>query len=103
MRAPNRFASLLFAISLASVLGCDSTVKEAATGKDLDDTLITAKVRAHILDEPSLKSAQINVETFKGKVQLRGLVSSQTNINTAVQIAHNVAGVVSVQNHMWLE
>jgi osmotically-inducible protein OsmY len=95
--------SFLVAIFLASVLGCAPTGIEQATGKLPDDTVITANVRAEIVNEPSLNSAGIDVETFKGVVRLSGFASSQTDINTAVQIAHNVAGVVAVRNAMWIE
>jgi osmotically-inducible protein OsmY len=57
-------------------------------------------VKAAIFNEPSLKSAEINVETFKGVVQLSGFVSSQTDINKAVQVARGVNGVTSVKNDM---
>ena len=76
MRSPNRFTALLSAILLASLLGCASTSKQEGTGEYVDDTVITTKVKAAILDEPTLKSAEINVETFKGTVQLSGFVSS---------------------------
>jgi osmotically-inducible protein OsmY len=53
----------------------------------MDDTAITTKVKSAILNEPTLKSAEINVETFKGRVQLSGFVSSRTSIDRAVQVA----------------
>lgn len=65
-----------------------------------DDTVITTKVKAAIFHEPSLKSAEINVETFKGTVQLSGFVSSRADINKAVEVARGVGGVTSVKNDM---
>ncbi|MCB1943957.1 MAG: BON domain-containing protein, partial [Candidatus Accumulibacter sp.] len=56
--------------------------------------------KAAIFNEPSLKSAEINVETFKGAVQLSGFVSSQAAINKAVAVARTVGGVTSVKNDM---
>ena len=61
---------------------------------------MTTKVKAEILNEPSLKSAEINVETFKGVVQLSGFVNSQADINKAVEIVRRVNGVKSVKNDM---
>ena len=55
------------------------------------------------MNEPSLKSAEINVETFKGVVQLSGFVSSQANINKATDVARGVPGVKSVKNDMRLK
>jgi osmotically-inducible protein OsmY len=57
-------------------------------------------VKAAVFSEPSLKSAEINVETFKGVVQLSGFVSSRADINKAVEVARSVKGVESVKNDM---
>ena len=91
------FAGVLF---VAVALGCASTAKQEGTGEYIDDTVITTKVKTAIFNEPALKSAEINVETFKGVVQLSGFVSSQAAENTAVQVARNVGGVKSVKNDM---
>ena len=88
------------ALVLATLLGCASTAKHEGTGEYIDDTVITTKVKAEIFEEPGLKSAEINVETFKGVVQLSGFVSSQANINRAVEVARAVKGVKSVKNDM---
>lgn len=66
----------------------------------MDDTFITTKVKAEILNEPTLKSAEINVETFKGIVQLSGFVSSTASIDRASAVARNVNGVKSVKNDL---
>jgi osmotically-inducible protein OsmY len=65
-----------------------------------DDSYITTKVKAAIFDEPSLKSAEINVETFKGTVQLSGFVSTEADINKAVEATRSVKGVTSIKNDM---
>jgi len=87
----------------ASLLGCASTATQEGTGEYVDDTVITAKVKGEIFNDPSLKSAEINVETFKGVVQLSGFVNSQEDINKAVRVARSVKGVVSVKNAMRLK
>jgi hyperosmotically inducible protein len=94
---------LLSAILLASVLGCAGTSTKEGTGEYFDDSVITTKVKAAIFNEPSLKSAEINVETFKGTVQLTGFVSSRADINRAAEVARGVAGVTSVRNDMRLK
>ena len=97
-----RFSAFFFAVLLVSVLGCASTSKTEGTGEYVDDTVITTKVKAAIFNEASLKSAEINVETFKGVVQLSGFVSSRAAIDKAVAIARGVGGVTSVRNDMRL-
>lgn len=98
-----KLASIVGALVIATALGCASTAKHEGTGEYVDDTVITTKVKAAILKEPTLKSAEINVETFKGVVQLSGFVSSQVAENTAVDVTRNVAGVKSVKNDMRLK
>ena len=92
----------IFVISMAILftLGCAATTEHSSTGEYFDDTVITTRVKAAIFDETTLKSAEINVETFKGVVQLSGFVNSQAAINKAVDVASAVKGVKSVKNSM---
>ena len=90
----------LAAVTMVSVVGCASTQSQEGTGEYVDDSVITTKVKAAIFDEPTLKVAEINVETFKGVVQLSGFVSSSAAANKAVALAKGVAGVKSVKNDM---
>ena len=98
-----KLSSLAAVLAVAGMMGCAATAKHESTGQYVDDTAITAKVKTAIFEQPSLKSAEINVETFKGVVQLSGFVRSQENINTAVVTAKNVHGVTSVKNDMRLK
>jgi osmotically-inducible protein OsmY len=100
MKSLRGFGILVLAIVLASAWGCGSTAKTEGTGEYVDDSVITAKVKSAILNDSSLKVNEINVETFKGVVQLSGFVRSQTDIDKAVQVARGVAGVKSVKNDM---
>jgi osmotically-inducible protein OsmY len=100
MTISKRFATLLITALLFAVAGCASTPKSEGTGEYVDDTVITSKVKAEIFNEPALKSREINVETFKGVTQLSGFVSSQADINKAVEVASHVGGVKSVRNDM---
>jgi osmotically-inducible protein OsmY len=99
----NRSTTVFFAILLASLIGCAATPKQEGTGEYIDDAFITTKVKAAIFNEPTLKSTEINVETFKGVVQLGGFVNSQADINKAVEVARSVKGVKSVKNDMRLK
>lgn len=98
-----KWTSLVGILFVSLALGCASTAKQEGTGEYVDDTAITGKVKAALFAEPSLKSAEINVETFKGVVQLSGFVSSAANESTAIQVARNVGGVKSVKNDMRLK
>lgn len=90
----------IFAAVLATSLGCAATAKHESTGEYVEDSVITTKVKAAVLGEPTLKSSEINVETFKGVVQLSGFVNSESDTKTAIHVASNVNGVKSVKNDM---
>jgi len=78
--------------------GCAPTTTHEGTGEYVDDSVITTKVKASIFNEPSLKSTEINVETFKGTVQLSGFVAQPGDISKAGEIARSVKGVTGVKN-----
>jgi len=100
-----RTTSTVLALLLAVVMmaACTSTSKSTSTGEYIDDTVITGKIKAEIFNDANLKSAEINVETFKGRVQLSGFVSSRADMDRAVALARAVDGVTSVSNDMKLK
>jgi hypothetical protein len=101
MKQLRRFRAIFLPILLVLFVGgCAGTSKQESTGGYIDDTVLTTKVKAAVFNEPSLKSTEINVETFKGVVQLSGFVNSQADINKAVQITGKIPGVKSVKNDM---
>lgn len=100
MKPFNQFVNFFLVILLVTALGCASTPKKEGTGEYVDDSVITAKVKAEIFKDASLKSSEINVETFKGVVQLSGFVNSEADIARAVEVARTVNGVTSVKNDM---
>ncbi len=100
MKQINRITLFLATIAMVLMVGCASTSQKEGTGEYIDDSVITTKVKAAVLNEPTLKSREINVETFKGVVQLSGFVSSQSDINKALEIARSIKGVTSVKNDM---
>jgi len=61
---------------------------------------ITTKVKAYILDNSKLNLMQINVETFKGVVQLSGFVDSNEIAAKAAEVAKTVKGVKKVNNSL---
>jgi osmotically-inducible protein OsmY len=103
MKQLKRIFTLLAVVAFTALIGCAETQKHEGTGQYVDDTAITTKVKAAIFNEPGLKSAEINVETFKGQVQLSGFVNSQADINKAAELARSVGGVTSVKNDMRLK
>ncbi len=103
MKTINTFTALVATTMLLTTLGCASTRTHEGTGQYVDDTVITTKVKSAILGEPGLKVSEINVETFKGVVQLSGFVSTRHDIDSAIRLARKVDGVKSVKNDMQLK
>ena len=93
---------VMLGASLVSV-GCSSTPTSASTGQQIDDTTITTKVKAKMVDDPAVSALNIKVETFKGTVQLSGFANNATEVNRAVEIARGTDGVKSVKNDIRLK
>ncbi len=92
--------SLLILLAMAVIGGCAGSRTQESTGEYVDDSTITAKVKAAIFDDPALKVFQISVETFKGVVQLSGFVNLSQVVSRAGEVASRVSGVKSVKNNI---
>jgi osmotically-inducible protein OsmY len=106
--------ALLVAAVLGStaIAGCAATTDQQSAGagpaaagqqtagEGVDDSVVTAKVKAKLVDDPVTKAYQINVETFKGTVQLSGSVDSAEARSRATQLAMDVGGVKDVKNSL---
>jgi osmotically-inducible protein OsmY len=103
MQRIKTITALFSTLVLMATLGCASTRSHEGTGEYVDDSVITTKVKAAIFKEPGLKVSEVQVETFKGVVQLSGFVSSRADIKGAVRVASAVGGVKSVTNDMQLK
>lgn len=94
-----RYLSVLFlSCAVLFATGCASTPTQSSLGEAIDDTVITTRVKAAIIEDPMLKVLEINVETFKGAVQLSGFVDTRAEVRRAAVVARGVDGVVSVRN-----
>jgi osmotically-inducible protein OsmY len=95
--------TVIIVILILPMLGCASTSTTESTGEYIDDSVITTKVKAAIFNEPTLKSTEINVKTFKGIVQLSGFVSSQADISRAMEVAKTIVGAKFVRNSLYVK
>lgn len=94
------FRFLISLVLIVSIAGCAGGKKFESTGEYLDDAAITTKVKTSILGDSKLNLLQINVETYKGIVQLSGFVDSSTAAAKAAELARTVRGVKSVNNSL---
>jgi osmotically-inducible protein OsmY len=74
----------------------------ATAGRVIDDSVITGKVKTALIADSTTKAYQIEVETYRGTVQLSGFVDSAEQRRRAVEIARSVEGVSNVKNSLEL-
>lgn len=111
MKQIKYISSLILAIVFIALSGCAATGSQGGTrsaqhesaGEYIDDAVITTKVKTAVFNEPTLKSYEISVKTYKGQVQLSGFVSSQADINKAGEVARGIKGVSTVKNDLRLK
>lgn len=100
MRIAHFMKAIFSSLLIIGLVACAPTPTHEGTGEYLDDSLITGKVKAALVADPDLKATEINVETYKGTVQLSGFVSSQDDMPKAVALARKIDGVKAVKNDM---
>ncbi len=92
-------AKFLVVSSLLGLLGgCASEPTDRTVGTVVSDAAITTKVKTVLLGDPSVNGTNVNVETFRGTVQLSGFVANQEAVWRARDIASRVDGVREVRN-----
>ncbi|MCC6533830.1 MAG: BON domain-containing protein [Burkholderiales bacterium] len=92
-------------LSAAGVLAlaltaCGGSPTKTSTGEFIDDRVLTTKVKTSLLNDPQVKGTSVNVDTFKGTVQLSGFVRSEAERVRAGQLAREVNGVGEVRNNL---
>ncbi len=97
MKQAKQLILVISAILLSIIMGCSKGNTDAPMGS-VGDAVITAKVKAALVKEPSLKASDIKVDTTNGAVQLSGTASSQADVNHAAEVAKQVDGVKAVKN-----
>jgi len=93
-------ALMLAALLAVSAGGCSSTPTEPSAAQAIDDGVVTARVKAALIEDPITKAHNINVETFKGSVQLSGFVENDETRSRALKLARNIKGVRQVRDAM---
>jgi len=90
----------ILAIAAASLAACTATRTQKSAGEQMDDSVLTGKVKAALIADPNTKARQIDVETFRGTVQLNGFVDSAESKAAAGRVAQSVNGVQRVDNNL---
>ncbi len=90
--------AILGALAVASA--CSSTRTQQSAGEAIDDSVLTSKVKIALIDDPVTKAGQINVETYRGVVQLGGFVDNAVQKTQATTVARSITGVKEVRNDL---
>lgn len=97
-----RLFGLLIIVGLLALVGCAGTETSRSTGTYIDDKTISTKVKTQLAADSLTSALQIEVETYKGVVQLSGFVDKEKTKERAEEIARSVNGVKDVKNDLVL-
>jgi len=86
--------------ALAMISACSATRTQQSAGEVIDDSVLTSKVKVALIDDPITKAGQINVETYRGVVQLGGFVDNARQKEQATRVARSITGVKDVRNDL---
>ena len=93
-----KLAAILGVLAMASA--CSATRTQESAGEVIDDSVLTSKVKIALIDDPITKAGQINVETYRGVVQLGGFVDNTQQKEQATKVARSITGVKEVRNDL---
>ncbi|WP_150299708.1 BON domain-containing protein [Pseudomonas profundi] len=101
MKFSREYVTALFlAFALVVMGGCTVASGQKSAGEFVDDSLVSTQVKTALIKDDTVRASEINVETYKGEVQLTGYVSSRAAANRAVELARGIKGVTAVRDDM---
>lgn len=100
MQKSKGFVSAVMLVVSMAVVACASTRTTKSAGEQVDDSVTTGRVKAALIADPTTKAHQIDVETFRGTVQLNGFVDTEASKDRATEVARNTKGVTAVRNNL---
>ncbi len=98
MKLIRQLQTIMAGVAMLLLVACSSSPTDRTVGTALNDTAISAKVKAALAGDPDVKATDVQVETFRGTVQLSGFVDSTQNVQRAIDVARRVDGVREVKN-----
>lgn len=94
------FVAAATVLALLAGTGCSVMRDQQTVGAYVDDSVLTARVKAKIADDKLISAVVLSVETFKGVVQLSGVAKTAEERQAAEKLAREVSGVRDVQNNI---
>lgn len=99
-RRPLLVLVLVLVAGFPALSGCAGGPARESTGEYIDDAVITSKVKTALFRDPDVSGFRVQVETYKGQVQLSGFVDTPEQRAKAERLARSVEGVRSVTNSL---
>jgi hyperosmotically inducible protein len=104
MKMKSRILTMIVAaVAVVSMAACSATRTTRSTGETVDDATVTAKVKTALARDPATSAYRIEVESYRGEVQLNGFVESADMKSSATRVAKSVSGVKSVSNNLQVQ
>src|SRR6187399_1385676 len=103
MQKSKGFVSAVMLVVTMAMVACASTRTQKSAGEQVDDSVTTGLVKSALIADPVTKAHQIDVEVFKGTVQLNGFVDSAESKQRATEVAKKTDGVKAVQNNLTVD
>lgn len=98
MKTSQYLRAAIVAVSMFTLTACSTSPTDRTMGVAVTDTAISAKVKTALLGDPDVKGTNVQVETYRGTVQLSGFVETPQSAMRAADIARRVDGVREVNN-----
>jgi len=93
----------LFTTAVITSTGCAGDNYNRSTGQYIDDKSLTMRVKHALSENPQYKFDNVNVDVFRGTVQLNGFVATSDQKSQAETIAKGVQGVSNVVNNITIQ
>ena len=91
-------ASLLLVGTAIAADGPDRSSEQATS-----DASMATKIKSALISNEATKARQIDVEVYKGQVQLNGFVDTAEQMAAAGRVAAQIAGEKNVKNNLALQ
>ena len=91
----------IFAL-MGTLNGCQSTTGKTA-GQTMSDASISSAVQTKLTSDRLSNFPRIDVDTERGVVNLSGVVETEVQRTRAERLAHQVEGVVKVNNNLQIQ
>lgn len=103
MKANKLLTAAVAALGLVGAVGAHADDAKRTMGEYTDDKVLHTKVWAALTEDKTADASEINLEVYKGVVQLNGFVDNAKEKSQAEAVAKGVSGVKGVENNLQIK